>query len=662
MSAVASPLRPFGRKEPPKPLPDPKSSYERPLKRDLTSRLLAVTIAYFGFEYSIFLITTANVSKGVPLGLLGHLIASVFFAGFALILGGIPPLFLRGRAVSEKNSSHPTRGDTFTSLISSRQTWRTLSVFSGSGFLLTILYVSWVKLTEWEDSRLLILAPTRRVPYRLNERFFYLAFFNAGLGLVFSLRDLIRQRRIVKWSPKVQWDGSIMPSMSIMVVDCIFTLFNTKAILSTAIITVFHILFFPVWYHAARAFLLPILRNLPWLSGLTRPLLHAFGRTWIVDVSWSRLLSLGLRTAFGWELVENAFDYWVTRPISVATFSPNPNQTLIAGLQSKERYFKYHAYLELLALARSTTAKAAARRTEIFTDSKTNPTLWNALSREILITLGQDYQTLLRRGRPLPAPAAASKPAIAPKLPKTPATPLIKQQIVKSSPSSKMDAFASDGAVTEVLTKSISIPAVFLPSPSTPKIAKDAVKVIEATKADIVKKIEPVAQTAKKGKKATALELLSWAEKKLPREWKVKEWWTTPSAERQARATLPEVTLDAIMIEAITHLVAASLKEDTIGIVQRDIPRILEALLSFLGEAETYQAELEKRIPPEDDPAAKKVEALQDAARAIAVVVPVVQSLREGIGLIAKTFGDRLGVYRFPPPTAKRLQTFMDYL
>jgi len=42
-------------------------------------------------------------------------------------------------------------------------------------------------------------------------------------------------------------------------------------------------------------------------------MLHAFGRTWVVEVPWSRLLSLGLRTAFGWELVENAFDYWVTK-------------------------------------------------------------------------------------------------------------------------------------------------------------------------------------------------------------------------------------------------------------------------------------------------------------------------------------------------------------
>lgn len=40
---------------------------------------------------------------------------------------------------------------------------------------------------------------TRRNPFRLNERFFYLAFFNTCLGFVFASRDLIRQRWIVRW-------------------------------------------------------------------------------------------------------------------------------------------------------------------------------------------------------------------------------------------------------------------------------------------------------------------------------------------------------------------------------------------------------------------------------------------------------------------------------
>lgn len=42
----------------------------------------------------------------------------------------------------------------------------------------------------------------------------------------------------------------------------------------------------------------------------------------------------------------------------------------------------------------------------------------------------------------------------------------------------------------------------------------------------------------------------------------------------------------------------ASLTEDSYGVVQRDIPRILEALLSFLTAVEEYRVELHARYPP----------------------------------------------------------------
>lgn len=42
----------------------------------------------------------------------------------------------------------------------------------------------------------------------------------------------------------------------------------------------------------------------------------------------------------------------------------------------------------------------------------------------------------------------------------------------------------------------------------------------------------------------------------------------------------------------LSHLTAASLTEDAYGTVQRDIPRILEALLAFLQAVEDYRAEV----------------------------------------------------------------------
>lgn len=47
----------------------------------------------------------------------------------------------------------------------------------------------------------------------------------------------------------------------------------------------------------------------------------------------------------------------------------------------------------------------------------------------------------------------------------------------------------------------------------------------------------------------------------------------------------------------------ASLAEDRYGVVQRDIPKIVEALLSFLGALEEYQEELNKKyaLPPAEE-------------------------------------------------------------
>lgn len=57
----------------------------------------------------------------------------------------------------------------------------------------------------------------------------------------------------------------------------------------------------------------------------------------------------------------------------------------------------------------------------------------------------------------------------------------------------------------------------------------------------------------------------------------------------------------------LSRLVCGSLTEDRYGVVQRDIPRILEALLVFLTALEDVQ----KEIPTSDD--------AEDATRAVDV-------------------------------------------
>ena len=57
----------------------------------------------------------------------------------------------------------------------------------------------------------------------------------------------------------------------------------------------------------------------------------------------------------------------------------------------------------------------------------------------------------------------------------------------------------------------------------------------------------------------------------------------------------------------------ASLSEDKYGVVQRDIPRILEAMLSFLSALEEYQVELNASSAPREE--------LEKAGDVLAVLV-----------------------------------------
>jgi nucleoporin NDC1 len=112
--------------------------------------------------------------------------------------------------------------------------------------------------------------------------------------------------------------------------------------------------------------------------------------------------------------------------------------------------------------------------------------------------------------------------------------------------------------------------------------------------------------------------------------------------------------------------VCASLTEDRYGVVQRDIPRILEALLAFLTALEDAQ----KEIPPSDD--AEEAARVTDvySRPADGTLVPSSHesstngqwlAMKGAVGRIVQTFGPRLTAFRFPYRIAQKLQGFADY-
>jgi nucleoporin NDC1 len=77
----------------------------------------------------------------------------------------------------------------------------------------------------------------------------------------------------------------------------------------------------------------------------------------------------------------------------------------------------------------------------------------------------------------------------------------------------------------------------------------------------------------------------------------------------------------------LSYLACASLKEDRYGVVQRDLPKILEALLSFLGALEDYRAEIVKTCPSHEDISASTGKEQEDKVRLLQEITQAVEPL-----------------------------------
>jgi nucleoporin NDC1 len=93
---------------------------------------------------------------------------------------------------------------------------------------------------------------------------------------------------------------------------------------------------------------------------------------------------------------------------------------------------------------------------------------------------------------------------------------------------------------------------------------------------------------------------------------RVQSCWARPRPARVAEASLSRRDIDASIARgapplsscaadanhrtpALSHLLGASLTEDQYGVAQRDIPRVVEALLAYLAAVDAFAAEVGRR-------------------------------------------------------------------
>ncbi|KAJ7689308.1 hypothetical protein B0H17DRAFT_1180303 [Mycena rosella] len=353
--------------------------------------------------------------------------------------------------------------------------------------------------------------------------------------------------------------------------------------------------------------------------------------------------------------------------------------------------YTHLAYAELLALAAAPDADAAGRAGAFEAD------VWARLVREALVLLGREYQVLRARGGEAASSSASSaasagsaaspsSPAVDSKMQHNgpPVTPLAarKENIFApravASPGARVgEALASGGAVEALVVPALEGVRIPLPAGEWGWRAWGARLGLPAG-------IGGVGLPASIGGLAGGgMGILgrgmgmgimgSVMGKGMGRIGKA---WTVARRGRE--------------VGVLTRLTCASLAEDRLGVVQRDIPRVVEALVAFLGEVERAQGALRPAAPPSDGTGVdadgehadggqgeggreerekkekrerreeREAEA-RDLEEARAVLGDVGDALKEGLARIARTFGDKLRAFRFAPRVAARMQEFVDY-
>ncbi|KAI0339225.1 hypothetical protein BDW22DRAFT_1400438 [Trametopsis cervina] len=675
-------------------VPPPSQTYEPFVKSVLRHRLLFRIFVFSAvFSWSLVVVET-SLRQGVygSLGLIGLLLNPIMprtltLAFVTWLATAVPVVIMRKICLTATPTVATSPSGLFHSALSKRNTIRSFLVYLASSMSFTFVYVMTAYTYEssnGNDPRLSLFVKSKKHPYYLNGRFIFLITSQLFIAALVTFQSIQLDRLVVRWTGALSVNRE-KEAPSFMLARIVTVLL--RSVLLAGIGIVGHAVLFGV----SRAIALPVLFKLPFLHRFLRPFTAHFLRG-----SWSltllarhygliaRAWILAFITVSNWDFTESVFETTVAEPVNVVHSTADPWLTVVSGIKSEDLYFRHFAYAELQQLASEDSSAGVARRTALFTDQKYNPSMWSSLVRDALLTLGQDYQLFLRRGAP-PAPAEA--PAVAP--PKkmdaptqVPKTPLVRTQVLKPSHSSPLrsalDTVASDGALTTALSSAAEVGASQIP--------------------DLFRSVMPAHPPSVIAKAETAVAAIQQGEQQLqtlvatvPSKWKERvqeaaarytpavvraaaadavEWWRTERIHRVAEVSLPNRKLDGLAVDALCSLVCASLTEDSFGVVQRDVPRIIEALLSFLTAIEEYRAELTARYPPPTPEeagalsakeAAAKHEQMMSVFRASDVLSEVEDPLKEGIVRIVRTFGDKLSAFRFPPRTAKKLQGFVDY-
>lgn len=416
--------------------------------------------------------------------------------------------------------------------------------------------------------------------YYLNERFLYLIGQSAFLGVVYAL--------VFRSLPSLEAAASPSFDASALTLDAAATIKNrvaaasgcrlpraaaAAALVSTSSILVYSIIRIRLW----SAILLVL-----GTRGLMRRLLVPSFRVdfGFFEVSiYSTLFSVAAVCA-----IETAYlllDVYLTHPLRpVSKYAKNPNRLLLDGLDEPILFFSNHAFSEVARLS----ASDEESRSQIYRNVNADVTAWTQVRDRCLALLEAQKQFVVRRGQMPQAAPATAQPATQQQVQQqqqkgsTQPTPSIWDQLAAGNTTGKDNSTSAQSGAAA--TSSTAAPPIVSKAPSNP------------TSLLSLQSIQKV---------ITGVASIGW--KLLPDDAKHVLFGPrrrqTLLGDSPASEAASIVGRDAARTVAATqtlkNLLCHSLTEDPYGSVQKDIRRILIAMVELDSEIRRFGLELDQR-------------------------------------------------------------------
>ncbi|GAB5593981.1 hypothetical protein Unana1_08881 [Umbelopsis nana] len=601
------------------------TSYLTVCTPELNDRLLRLLATQLGFHLALSILFQAKLGDGIT-GTVKKLLSPQIWI-FALTLSAVSCflLFVRKSQTTVLKKTYPTLWSEIVSGVTNSNTWLSILPYTTSGFILTRMYMTVLHDENYTEDLLIYPQGNRYGARQLNEQNIFLSLFGLVLGTAYGVKRVIRNRNFIKFPAVQQAKRHVVKSQ-------ISTMAHNSAQFSARVILGNYILYLvfrrTIYWHGAH------------IAGLFTKMLDSpivsFG--WFNIYLFLQLFLSGFLISFSWELFDQLYDIFLTQPLVVSYLATDSNACLVSGLQLKQKPFiQALAYAELARVSKADQHRRAAIFNDIGSDNKKSA--WQSISSECMKVVDDLKHSVVaeyRRPDVIQPPVKARSDITSDKGYNIKRITPVQQEVSNSRLSRRQVIAYQDDDVEDrtgdILRSIAELPKMLPVSHSKVTTAADSFNLEDPKK-----------------------ELEGWVARihGYIRQWPIWNQLFARGLVRKVQSLFPSPQVILYAIESLSNLTSASLKEDECGLVQRDIPAVIDCLLGCLQEVESLLYN-----PPASYSALK---ADSDSRITIREPLQIINALKSGLYQIVITFEPYVSDFKVQPKYAAKWQSFIKF-